>query len=300
MLNAGYKINKMEKISFLFFKPAFVIIIIGLCAAFCNRRNNPQATSSKQAGRWETGVALYSFNKYSFVTTLDKADSSGARSVEGFFFHNMGKEFNNKKMVAISWQDAVMMKQMLDKKGIRMNSMYIGDAKNVNEWKMFFDVAKLCEMKFLVCEPKKQDWDVLDSLAGVYNIKIAIHEHSKQKSMYWHPDSVLAAMKGHPNFGACADLGHWVRSGLDPVECLQKLNGHILGVHLKDIDEAGNDNAKDVLVGTGVIDFPAVVHELKKQHFDGTVNVECEHDMDNNLSDVTKSLRYFNDLSNKN
>ena len=49
------------------------------------------------------------------------------------------------------------------------------------------------------------------------------------------PDSVLAAIKGHPNIGSCADVGHWSRNGLNPVECLKKLEGHVFGVHLKDI-----------------------------------------------------------------
>jgi sugar phosphate isomerase/epimerase len=35
--------------------------------------------------------------------------------------------------------------------------------------------------------------------------------------------------------GACCDTGHWVRSGLHPVECLKKLEGRILGFHLKDV-----------------------------------------------------------------
>lgn len=51
-------------------------------------------------------------------------------------------------------------------------------------------------------------WDPIDSLAGVYGMNVAIHEHWKGTSAYWYPDSVLDAQKDHPNFGACADLGH--------------------------------------------------------------------------------------------
>jgi sugar phosphate isomerase/epimerase len=52
-----------------------------------------------------------------------------------------------------------------------------------------------------------------------------------------------------------------------------------------------------VLPGTGVIDFRAVVAELKRQRFNGYAQVECEHNMDNNLPDVIGSIRYFIGLS---
>lgn len=262
-----------------------LIVIVSSCAA-----------QSKTTSSWQTGIALYSFGKFSFPTAVSMADSAHVKIVEGFSFHNLGKEYNNKTMAAVSKDDITRMKQVLKSKKIAMPSMYVASAKDVNEWKYYFQMAKEFGMKFLVCEPMKTQWDMVDSLAGLYKIKIAIHEHSKLFSAYWHPDSVLAAIKGHPNMGACADLGHWVRSGLDPVKCLQQLRGHILGIHLKDTDESNNQKANDVTVGKGIIDFPAVVKELKLQKFKGLIYVECEHKMDYNLPDVIESLEFFNRL----
>ena len=279
------------------------LIITTVCFTACNSPINKSRISStispEISAEWQTGVALYSFNRFSFANALAKADSAGAKYVEGFFFHKLGKEFNNNTMGTASKEDISKMKQMMDKKGIKMKSMYVGGAKNVSEWKFFFDTAKELGMQYLVCEPQKDHWDMLDSLAGQYKIKVAIHEHSKELSIYWHPDSVLAALKGHPNMGACADLGHWARSGLDPVKCLEKLNGHILGIHLKDVDRFNNAKANDVIVGTGVINFLGVLGELKRQNFKGMIYVECEHNMDNNLADVVQSIRYFEDLAKK-
>jgi sugar phosphate isomerase/epimerase len=51
--------------------------------------------------------------------------------------------------------------------------------------------------------------------------------------------------------GACADVGHWMRSGLDPLECIKKLDGHIICLHFKDLNKMGPD-AHDVPWGTGV------------------------------------------------
>ncbi|MEX0882067.1 MAG: sugar phosphate isomerase/epimerase [Cyclobacteriaceae bacterium] len=246
---------------------------------------------------WNIGVALYSFNRFPFVTTLEKAETTGVKFVEGFHFHKMGKDFGDKTMAALSPEEIQKVKNNLNKKDLTMKSMYVGGAKDKEGWKAFFDMAQTLNVQYLVCEPERKDWDMVDELAGNYGIKIALHQHSKEAgSIYWHPDSVLSAQKNHPNFKACGDLGHWARSGLDPIACLKKLEGQLLSIHLKDLD-GNHQKAKDVMVGTGIIDFEKVVKELKRQNFNGEVYVECEHKMEDNLADVQEAVRYFEKLS---
>ena len=93
--------------------------------------------------------------------------------------------------------------------------------------------------------------------------------------------------------GACADLGHWARNGLDVVKCLQTLEGRVIGVHLKDIKTFNDVKSEDVILGTGVIDYPAVFSELKKQGFNGMYSIEHEANIGNNLSDVIQNRKYF-------
>lgn len=255
------------------------------------------ACKNPVANKWNTGVALYSFNKFPMNQALAMADSAGVSYVEGFSFHQLGKEFGDRPMSNISDDDISRVKKMLAEKSLQMKSMYVGGAKDINEWKYYFELARQLDMEFLVCEPEKYHWNMIDSLAGLYKIKIAIHQHARGLSAYWHPDSVLAAIKGHQNIGTCADLGHWARSGLDAVKCLQQLKGTILGIHLKDIDVFGNIKANDVTVGTGAINFRDIVKELKTQNYKGMVYVECEHSMENNLSDVKESVVYLEDLA---
>ena len=133
---------------------------------------------------------------------------------------------------------------------------------------------------------------MIDSLAGKYMIKVAIHEHARPNT-YWHPDSVLAAIKNHPNIGCCADLGHWARSGLDPVDCLKKLAGHVIGVHLKDIKTFNEPKAEDAPVGKGVINYPAIFDELARQRFKGMLSIEQESNWYNNLPDVINTISYY-------
>jgi sugar phosphate isomerase/epimerase len=82
--------------------------------------------------------------------------------------------------------------------------------------------------------------------------------------------------------------------------CLQKLEGHIFGVHLKDIDSAGNTKAKDMVVGTGVINFPAIFKELARQKFNtGMFSIEREDNWYNNVPDVIATEKYFKEQTSK-
>ena len=77
------------------------------------------------------------------------------------------------------------------------------------------------------------------------------------------------------------------------VACLKMLEGHIIGVHAKDINEFGNVKAKNVESGKGVIDFNAVYKELQRQRFKGVMHIECEYNFDNNLQDVINARSYL-------
>ena len=100
---------------------------------------------------------------------------------------------------------------------------------------------------------------------------------------------------GHPNIGSCADVGHWARNGLNPVDCLKKLQGHIFGVHLKDIVKFDNTDAADTIVSKGVIDFPPIFQELKRQGFSGMFSIEHESNWYHNLPDVIETVKYYNE-----
>ncbi|MDB6152114.1 MAG: hypothetical protein JWL90_567, partial [Chthoniobacteraceae bacterium] len=99
-----------------------------------------------------------------------------------------------------------------------------------------FEFAKELGISTLVSEPAADAFDLLDKLTAEYEISVAIHNHPNP-SPYADPEAVLKAIAGHgKRIGACADVGHWTRSGLDTVECLKKLEGHIISLHFKDVD----------------------------------------------------------------
>ena len=125
---------------------------------------------------------------------------------------------------------------------------------------------------------------------------VAFHDHPKQPNnpayRMWDPNYVLSLVKDRDKrIGACADTGHWVRSGLKPVDCLRILKGRIISSHLKDLNVMA-PNAHDVPYGLGVSDVPAILDELAKQGFDGNISVEYEHMMDRSMPMVAQCIGF--------
>ena len=246
--------------------------------------------------QWKIGVQLWTFRLFSFVDAISKVDSSGAKFIEAFPGQKMGGDFGKKTTMGpeLSAEDRSKVKELLKSKGITMIAFGVTGGKDEKEWQKLFEFAKDMGLQYITVEPEKKYWGLVDSLAGAYGIKAAIHDHPKP-SYYWHPDSVLAAVTGHSNIGACADLGHWSRSGLDVVECLKKLEGHIIGVHFKDVKEFGNKDGEDVITGTGVNKWPDIFAELKRQQFAGMFSIERENNWQNNLPDVIQEIEFYHD-----
>lgn len=288
------------------------VSLLGLSAlTSCNSGNSSSAgaedTTSKQSdtataapistgstANFKLGVQMWTFRMFSVADALNKVDSAGIKSIEAFFGQKLGGGMTGNFGPEMNAATRAKLKALLQSKGISIVAMGVISPANKAEWVKAFDLAKDFGLSYITAEPKKDQWDVVDSLAGAYGIKVAIHDHPKPNA-YSAPDSVLAAVKGHSNIGSCADIGHWARNGLNPVECLKQLEGHIFGAHLKDIVKFDDPQAADTIVSKGVIDIPAVLAELKRQNFNGMLSIEHESNWYNNLPDVIFTKKYYDD-----
>lgn len=282
-----------------FFGPV-VILFLSLFAC-----NSPEGGDTESSGADSAsvnadfnptlGIALWTFHTVDFPTSLRQVDSAGVKVIEANTFHKTGAELKDTLLGQLSDAGLQKLNDYIRSQNLELGSVYLGGGNTVEAWKRDFETAKKLNAKFVTAEPPVTMWDSVDSLAGIYGMKVAIHDHWKGTSAYWHPDSVLAAIKGHPNFGACADLGHWPKSGINPLEAIKKLDGHIIALHLKDIAEYNNTKIQDVRVGTGIVDFPAVFQELKRQNFSGNIYIERDtQETGGNLPSVIETVNYYN------
>ena len=252
------------------------------------------ADSSNATANWKIGVQLWTFRMFTQTEALAKVDSAGVKYIEAFLGQQFSKESKETFDLGMSDTGRAKLKALLKSHGIQMVAMGVTTPRTREEWVKTFDLAKEFGLSYITSEPIKTQWDLADSLAGVYGIKIAIHDHPKPNA-YWHPDSVLAAIAGHKNIGSCADIGHWARNGLNLVDCLKKLEGHIYGVHLKDIVTFDKTDAADTVVGKGVIDYAPVFAELNRQKFSGMFSIEHESNWYNSLPDVIATVKFYDD-----
>lgn len=280
-----------------FFLSLLCMIAVTSCNNGSNTSDADATAKTENAGSvdgFKLGVQMWTFRMFSLTEALNKVDSAGIKNIEAFFGQPLGGDLKGNFGPEMSADTRTQLKALLQSKGINIVAMGVISPADQAEWISAFELAKEFGLSYITAEPKKDQWDVVDSLSGIYGIKVAIHDHPKP-SGYWSPDSVLAAIQGHSNIGACADIGHWARSGLDPVECLKKLDGHLIGAHLKDIVTFDDVHAADTVVSKGVIDFPAVFTEFKRQNFNGTFSIEHESNWYNNLPDVIFTKKYFDE-----
>jgi sugar phosphate isomerase/epimerase len=264
-----------------------VVLLVVVCCICCLPR--PDAAYGAQEN-WRLGMQAYTFNRFTFYEAVDKTAALGLRYIEAYPGQKLSKEKpdirTNHNMPS---REKKEMLQKLRGAGVKLvNYGVVGLPNNEAECRKVFNFAREMGIETIVSEPPEDAFDLIEKLCDEYKINVAIHNHPKD-SHYWNPETVLKVCKGRSELiGACADTGHWFRSGLNPVEQVKKLKGRIISLHLKDLDEG-----HDVIWGTGKCDIKAILTELSRQKFKGSFSIEYEHNWLNSMPEIAECVPYF-------
>lgn len=241
---------------------------------------------------WQVGVQTWTFRKFTLFDAIDKTRSLGLNGIQAFPGQKISDESEAGFGPDLTLDQKQAIKNKLRDAGVTIYAFgVVGIPDDETEARKLFDFTKEMGIEMLASEPSFEQYDLIDKLCKEYQIKLGIHNHPKP-SKYWNPDTVLQACKGRSQWiGACADVGHWVRSGLDPAACLKKLQGRIYDIHMKEIDDG-----HDVVWGTGKGRIKGVLKELHRQEYEGTFSVEYEYHWDNNVPYIRQSIDYFNSV----
>ncbi len=270
------------------------------------------AQKTPEALGWKLGTQAYSFRMFSFEEALAKADSIGIKYLQGFPGQKIGASMEGTMDYHMSKAKSDSVLQLLRKKGITMVSYGVVTPKTEADWRQLFVFAKNMKLPQFASEPDPELIPLVSKLADEYKINVAIHDHPRP-SRYWHPDTLIKYTEGYSKrLGACADIGHWIRSGLDPVAMLKKLDGRIFELHMKDLNEKPSQEylafqvnrpatgprpqapagPHDVPWGTGISNIKGVLVQLKKQNFKGPIFAEYEYNWMNNAPEIDESIKY--------
>ncbi len=251
---------------------------------------------SAKVGQFFAGCQAYSFRMYTVFEAMDKTAQCGGKTIEfypGQKFDDTAKWDHNATPEMIDKVKKHLAAKGLTAVGYGVVKLGQDDANN----RKIFEFCKQLGIGVVVTEPDVTALDKIEALVKEFDIKMAIHNHPKRPLdrayKFWDPNYVLDLVKNRdPRMGSCADVGHWVRSGLDPVECIKLLKGRIFDSHMKDLTEFGNVKAHDLPFGQGKSNIAGILAEYHAQGFPGPLHCEYEYHWETSVPEITQCLDF--------
>jgi sugar phosphate isomerase/epimerase len=243
------------------------------------------------------GCQAYTFHRYTTFEAIEKTAQAGGKVIELFPGQKLSPDSDAKLDHNASAEVIEKLQAKLKQHNVRaVNYGVVGLPNNEEECRKVFEFAKKLGLYAVTSEPNPAAFDVIEKMVKEYYIAMAIHNHPKRPNdpnyKYWDPEYIMSLVKNRDKrMGACADTGHFARSGLDVVKVLKTLEGRIISAHLKDIRPAGARGA-DVPYGTGESNMPGILNELLRQKVRGNISVEYESNLQNNVGDVGQCIGY--------
>jgi sugar phosphate isomerase/epimerase len=254
-----------------------------------------------QINGFALGCQAYSFKEFSVFDAIDKTAAACGKVIEFYPGQKFSAEKPELKFDHNATEEMIAaVKARLEKDGIRaVNYGVVAIPKDEAAARKIFEFAKKMELYGITTE-SVDSIDTIEKFVKEYDIRVGFHEHPRKENKpeykMWDPNYILSVVKDRDvRIGSCADVGHWFHSGLDPVDCLKILQGRIISAHLKDEDAA----FKVVPFGAGKINIPAILEELKRQHFVGNASIEYEANWKNSVGDIAQCVVFVRDLSVK-
>ncbi len=244
-------------------------------------------------GGFATGCQAYTFREFSALEAIERTAEAGGRIIEFYPGQRFSPEDGDLRWNHDASEEMIRrVEEHLEKHDVlAVNYGVVGIPRDEEEARKVFDFAARLGVRGITTA-SVDAIDTIEKLVRDYDIKVAYHNHPRRPGYdLWDPGFLADLLEGRDTrIGACADTGHWIRSGLDPVECLRILEGRIISLHLKDL--AGPDS-HDVILGTGMGNVAGVLEELRRQNFSGHLSVEYEHNWENSVPDVAQSIGFI-------
>lgn len=286
----NYRYASMKQCILIVNLMALIVLTGGACTQTEKRSDTNQSIAP-----WEMAILAYTFRNHTFFEAVDKASELGFHYIGGYPGQPIGGEVEGTMSHTMGEKQRTKVLDYLASKQVKLMDFGVVNPDSEQEWKSLFEFAKAMGIENIVSEPDPKYLDQISLLCDHHQINVAIHNHAFP-STYWHPDTLMSLIEGKSErIGVCADVGHWVRSGLDPLNGLQTVRDRLIQLHFKDISIAHPD-AEDVVWGTGVNGIEAMLAELVDQGFSGFLSVEYERNPADNMQEIKQSLRYYEDV----
>jgi inosose dehydratase len=243
----------------------------------------PRVVSAANNHGFKLGIQLYSLRGYDVDQALQHASALGFEQVE--FYSGMLATDAPSDVIKATRKKVEDLGMSISAHGVN------GMSKDAAANRKLFEFAKELGIPTITADPDPDSFDNLDGLVKEFDIRVAIHNHGP-RHRYNKAIDVLNAIEGHDErIGACADLGHYIRSGQDATEVIRLLKGRLYGIHLKDFADM-QDVSKGVVLGKGHLDVEGVFRALKAVDFpeNGAVSLEYEENPQDPIDDIRQCM----------
>lgn len=232
------------------------------------------------------GVASYSLRNFRRAQAIDMTRSLGVRYIN---FKSVHLDYNATpaEMEAARAELAAAGLQLVG------GGMITFETDTDEGVRKYFEYAKTAGMPVIVCTCKPDVLGRIENFARQYDIKIAIHNHGPEDPSFPSPYDALKAVKNmDPRMGLCIDFGHTVRAGTDVVRAVADAGARLHDIHAKDLRDF-NDADSQCVVGEGRMPIAEIFAQLRRNRYQGHVNLEYEIEPDNPLPGMRQSFAHM-------
>jgi sugar phosphate isomerase/epimerase len=244
------------------------------------------AAPDARANALKLGICSYSFGKGKL------ADAIGVIKTTHVRYINIKPEFH--LPYDSSPAQIAEMRKLLDDNGLILagtGATYL-TKPDMAEIRQRFDFNKALGSPLIVIGPTVETLPMIEKCVKEYDI--TVHNHGPSDKHFPTPQSALAAIKGmDPRVGLCMDIGHTMRSGVNPVEAARIAGARLLDLHTKDLHQDKDGKWVSAFCGDGDIDLPGLFRQLKKQGFSGCGNLEYEENGPGRDLGIETSMYYL-------
>ena len=147
-----------------------------------------------------------------------------------------------------------------------------------------FQTARLLDAPLIAGHLHPHTVPGLGELGARYGIRV-VYENGSDKDA---AQMLTAIQGGNEWIGINLDTGNMATQGGDPVQAIRELGQRIVHVHFKDVPAVGSHDC--VAIGTGIVDVPGVIGELKTCGYDGWLSIEVETSDHDPTKDILSSV----------
>lgn len=262
-------------------------------------RLTPAIEAQEKLG-WNLGIVAYTFHRYTLFETIEKTDALGIAYMGGLDFQKVGGGIDKNFNADLSDEELAAIRLKLDDAGVRMLTCFYsvipGDEEGCRK---VFEFARKMGIQTLISEPPLEALDTIERFCNEYDIDLAIHNHDKKASPNsWSPEAVMNICKERgPHIGVCADMGYWMRSGIDPVAAVSVIGDRLFEVQMHDL-HALTPEGHDVPWGTGVGRTRAFLEEVHRLGIKPRMlGLEYSDDWYDSMPEVEQSARFFDSVA---